>query len=366
MADLVFLFSTAHFEDDLDDVVEKISAYFPTAILVGCTAEGTVGVDTEVERSPSMSLMAATLPGVEIRPFQIDQEQLENANDEQDWERLVGVSRDQEPAFIAFADPFKVNVHGFVEKINEAFPGAPLVGGVASAGYQPDQNRLLISGQILREGIVGLALSGNIEVQTVVSQGCRPIGVPFVITRGERDIIRELGGKPVLKQLHQVMIDLSDKDEKLARQSLLIGRVIDEHKDKFTRGDFLIHNIIGVDQNSGAIRITGHARTGATVQFHVRDAESADDDLKTLLTPHGGTGVQAALIFSCNGRGTNMWSYAGHDARVVRDLIGDVPATGFFCGGEFGPVGGRNFIHGFTASIALLAPASLDPNPHEG
>lgn len=364
-ANLVTVFSTAHFEDDLELIMERITTFFPSAVTLGCTAEGTIGVETEIERSPSITLLAASLPGVEIRPFELVQDQLENAQSEEDWQRMVGVASGDKPVFIACADPFYIDVQRFVRGINESFPGAALLGGVASAGYAPNQNRLVLNGRIVREGIVGVALAGDIEVRTVVSQGCRPIGIPFVITRGERDVVRELGGKPVLKQLHQVMIDLPDRDEKLARESLLLGRVIDEHKEKFGRGDFLIHNITGVDQRSGAIRISGHARTGATVQFHVRDAESADEDLKSLLTPFGGAGVQAAMIFSCNGRGTNMWPFAGHDARVVYDLVGDVPAAGFFCGGEFGPVGGRNFIHGFTASIALLSPraASISKNP---
>jgi len=135
---------------------------------------------------------------------------------------------------------------------------------------------------------------------------------------------------------------------------LFLGRVIDEHKGGFTRGDFLIQNILGFDRKSGAVGIAGHARIGATVQFHVRDAACADEDLRKLLAPQAETDVRGALLFGCNGRGTHMWPEPHHDVTVIREILGEVPLAGFFCGGEFGPVGGRNFIHGYTASIALF------------
>ncbi|MHC4697952.1 MAG: FIST signal transduction protein [Planctomycetota bacterium] len=354
MADLVLLFTTAHFEDELSDVVERVSAAFPAAVLIGCTAEGTIGRNKELERIPSMSLLAGSMPDVTIRPFHVRQEQLESATTLSDWERIVGVSPESHPTFIAFGDPFRVSIPQFVDQINETFPGAPLLGGVASAARAPDENRLIVAGEIHREGIVGVALTGRLTVDAVVSQGCRPIGWAFVITKGERNVVRELGGRPALEQLYNVRVSLSEDDEHLARQRLLLGRVIDERKDTFSRGDFLIHDIIGVDQKSGAIGITGHARVGATVQFHVRDAASADEDLRETLAPFQLKDVRGAMLFGCNGRGTQMWPKPGHDAGVFSELFGGVPMAGFFCGGEFGPVGGNNYIHGFTASIALL------------
>lgn len=354
MVDLALLFATAHFEDELPEAVDRIGGVFSTAVLLGCTAEGTIGVRTEIERAPSMSLLVASLPGVRILPFHLRQKQLEEAATPPDWERMVAVSNESRPIFVALADPFSVAIHDFLEGINEVYPGAPLVGGVASAARQPKQNRLILNGELHREGIVGVALTGDIAVDTVVSQGCRPIGTPFVITKGERNIILELGGKPALERLHEVVVGLHAEDEQLARQSLFVGRVIDEFKDRFGRGDFLIHNIMGADRKTGALGIAGRARTGATVQFHVRDAKSADDDLRAMLSRKAGTEYEGAMLFGCNGRGSHMWPTAGHDARVVEELLGDVPLAGFFCGGEFGPVGGRNFVHGFTASIALF------------
>ncbi|MFQ5590524.1 MAG: FIST N-terminal domain-containing protein [Phycisphaerae bacterium] len=354
MADLAMLFITPHFEDELEDVVERISDAFPSAVLIGCTAEGTIGCNEELQRGPSMSLLVGSLPDVAVRPFHIRQRHVESAASLFDWERIVGVSPESRPTFVAFADPFRLNIPKFVDHINTMFLGAPLLGGVASAARAPGQNRLICMGDIHCEGIVGVALAGHLTVDVLVSQGCRPIGWPLVITRGEGNVIHELGGRPALEQFYNVRMSLPRQDELLVRKGLLLGRVIDEHKDTFSRGDFLIHDIIGVDQKSGAFAISAYARVGATVQFHVRDAATADEDLRVTLAPYQLKDVRGAMLFGCNGRGARMWPKAGHDARVLCELLGEVPVGGFFCGGEFGPIGGNNYIHGFTASIALF------------
>ena len=352
--DAVMLFATGHFFDAIPEVVNKVSGVFPNSVVMGCTAEGTIGYNREIERTPSISLLAGCLPDVVLRPFHMTQNQLETARTADHWERLLGVSAESRPTFVAFGDPFRMALHAFVDRLNEVYPGCPLVGGVASSGDRPHRNYLVANGELHTEGIVGLSLTGPLRVDTVVSQGCRPIGRPFVITRSERNVVVELGGKPALERLHEVIVNLSGEEEQLARQSLFVGRVINEYQEVFTRGDFLIQNIIGVDRKSGAIAIAGNARKGATVQFQVRDAETADEDLRALLAPHGAADVKGALMFGCNGRGTHMWPSPGHDIGVFRDQLGDVPCAGFFCGGEFGPIGGKNFIHGFTASLALF------------
>lgn len=365
--DLVLVFATPHFDDDLPEILEKVQERLPSAVLLGCTAEGTIGVDQELERVPAISLLAASLPDVDVRPFYIRQQDVEAAEQPLAWERMVAVAAESQPTFIAFADPFSVAVHTVIDRINAFYPGAPLIGGIASAARQPRQNRLFLNGELHQEGMVGVALTGQLEVKTVVSQGCRPIGKPFIITKGERNVIFELGGKPALERLQSTISKLPPEDEELARQSLLVGRVIDEFKGQFERGDFLIHNIMGADRKNGSIGIAGLAKVGATVQFHVRDAKSADEDLRAMLAVHAGTQVRGAMLFGCNGRGTHMWETPGHDIGVLREFLGGVPVAGFFCAGEFGPVGGKNFIHGFTASIALFQeprttkPAMSDP-----
>jgi small ligand-binding sensory domain FIST len=194
-------------------------------------------------------------------------------------------------------------------------------------------------------------------VQSIVSQGCRPIGSTFVVTKAEQNVLFELGGKPALARLEETYAGLSERDRQLIRQGLHLGFVMDEYKSSFSRGDFLIANVLGADRDTGAMAIGHLIRTGQTVQFHVRDAQTADEDLRHLLAedrPAGLSPPGGALLFTCNGRGTRLFSEPNHDSGLLRELCGPIPTAGFFAQGELGPVGGRNYIHGFTASIALF------------
>ena len=281
--DLVLLFCTAHYEDEIEAVLGAFSKRAPNATMLGCTSEGTIGGDRESQSGCSMSVLAGALPGVKILPFDLDQEQMEATEGRDQWMDLLGAQPETEPLIIALGDPFSFDIQTFLETANEALPGVPIVGGMASAAEAPGQNRLFCDGQIHRQGLAGVTLSGNIAVRTVVSQGCRPIGTPFVVTKGEHNLIHELGGKPALEQLSGVIQHLSEKDVGLARKALFVGRVIDEYQESFARGDFLIQNIVGFDPARGTIAVAALVRVGTTVQFHVRDAEGADEDLRTLL-----------------------------------------------------------------------------------
>ncbi len=358
--DFVLFHSTAHFEDEIDEVLASLEGRFRNAFLLGCTAEGTIGSDREAQRGCSVALLAGSLPDVGLRPFHIEQEQLESTESPDAWRDLLGADTEETRLIVAMGDPFTFHAGGFLEKTNQTLPGVPIVGGMASAAEQPGQNRLFFGGQTFRHGLSGVAMSGDLSIRTVVSQGCRPIGNPFVVTKGEQNVIRELGGHPALEQLTTVVKSLSERDVALARQSLFVGRVIDEYRESFGRGDFLIQNIIGFDPAGGALGIAAPVRVGSTVQFHVRDADSADQDLRTLLSGLAPSCAEvppaAAMLFSCNGRGIRMWPDEGHDVSVLRELCGQIPVAGFFAAGEIGPIGGRNFMHGFTASIALISP----------
>jgi small ligand-binding sensory domain FIST len=202
-----------------------------------------------------------------------------------------------------------------------------------------------------------VSLSGPIEIETVVSQGCRPIGHTLVITKARENVIEHLGGKPSLAVIKEIIDTLKPEDKELLRHGLLMGRVMSEYKDSFGRGDFLVRNVMGVDQETGAIAITDLVRAGQTVQFHVRDQATASEDLNHMLDPQRTRPPAAGgLLFSCNGRGTQMFAHPCHDISAARSAMPQTPVAGFFAAGEIGPVGGKNFIHGHTASFALFRP----------
>jgi small ligand-binding sensory domain FIST len=230
-----------------------------------------------------------------------------------------------------------------------------VIGGMASGSHVPDQNRLVLDGTAVTEGAVAVELDGPITIRTVVSQGCRPIGRTAIVTRVEQNVIRELGRRPALEVLREVFEGLSEEERERVQQGLFIGRVINEYQETFRRGDFLLRNVIGADE-AGGIAITDVVRVGQTVQFHVRDADTADEDLTVMLDAQRTQATPAAggLLFSCNGRGSRLFAQPHHDVTVLHDVLGAVPVAGFFAMGEIGPVGDQNFVHGYTASIALF------------
>ena len=358
--DVVFAFFTAHYRDDADELLEKLWLELDPQVLIGCSAEGVIGGDREIERQPGLAVMTADLPGVRLHPFHI--------GGRADWRQLLDDSEElrdrlglgpQTRAVIALGDPFTTPVDQFLSAIDGAAAGVPVVGGMASSARQPGQNALLRNDQVLTEGVVGLSIGGPIEIETIVSQGCRPIGIPLLITRSHENVIEQLGGKPAMRALRDVIDAVSEDDKSLLENGLFIGRAISEYRERFGRGDFLVRNLMGADQESGAIAIADYVKTGQTVQFHVRDGQTADEDLVLMLEKERTREPAAGgLLFSCNGRGTRMFDQPCHDITAARQALPSTPIAGFFAAGELGPIGGKNFIHGHTASFALFRPAT--------
>ena len=252
------------------------------------------------------------------------------------------------------ADPYTFPAHLLLDHLNEHAPGLPVVGGMASGGIVAGRTRLITDDEILTEGAIGAILEGAHGATAVVSQGCRPVGETFAITRAERNVVFELGGQPALKRVEELYTTATERDQLLMRRGLHVGQATTELKPELGRGDFVIRNLVGVDRDTGAIAISDMAEVGQTVQFQVRDAESAREDLRAMLEPERAAPVAGALLFSCNGRGQGLFGQPDHDVSAVRRAFGDIPVAGFFAAGELGPVAGRNFVHGFTASILLF------------
>jgi small ligand-binding sensory domain FIST len=266
--------------------------------------------------------------------------------------------RPGEAAVLLLGDPYTFPlVELFFPRIREDYGGLPVVGGMSSGSPGPGQTLLVHHREVVTAGAVGALLRGPKLDRTVVSQGCRPIGRHLVITKGHDNVIQEVSGLSPLKYLQDLFPTLSKTEQDLMQRALHIGMAMNEYQGEFGRGDFLIRNFLGVDRDSGAVAITDRIRVGQTVQFHVRDSATADDDLRSLLkADHAVNGDAAAgLIFTCNGRGARMFSEPDHDARSVRDVHGPIPMAGFFAAGELGPVGGVNHIHGFTASSVFFS-----------
>ena len=351
------LFASAHFEDGLSEIAGAVADALPTRAMIGVTGETVVHDNQELENQPAVTLWAAYMPGVKVTSFHLSQSDLERLEPPEAFQDYVSIDPLDQPYFITAADPYSINAQQLLDRLNSAYPGRPVVGGLASGAERAGQNSLVFDGHTLHHGAVGIALWGALRIDTVVSQGCRPIAEPMVITKAQRNVIHELGGKRAKQVFRSILDRCPVGDVTLAREKgMLIGRVIDESKTHFGRGDFLMRQFRLVP-NADAILINDQVRAGQTIQFHVQDAESAAEDLESLLRDQSAEPAAGALLFTCNGRGTHLFNHRNHDARSLVEAFGSIPVAGISCAGEIGPVGSRNFLHGHTASIALFRPS---------
>lgn len=352
---LAFLFLTHSHAEGFEQAAARVQEALGCRILLGCAAESIAGDAEEIEGQPGVSLWAAHLPDAQLEPFQL---QFRSTADGLVCEGFPEFSGDETAdirAMLLLGEPFTCAVDFIIDQLHDMAPGVPLLGGMASGGHGRGQNRLFYQGECLDHGAVGVIVRGGPRIRSVVSQGCRPIGHTYVITKADRNVILELGGKPALERLQETWQTISGDDQRLVQQGLHVGVVMNEYKDSFHSGDFLVGNVLGADQATGAIAIGNLVRVGQTIQFHVRDAGTADEELRQMLERETASHtVQAALLFSCNGRGTRLFPEPHHDAATIQSVCGPVPLAGFFAQGELGPVGSKNYIHGFTASVVLF------------
>lgn len=357
--DLALVFVAEGYENlEPQDLLKSFKEKIAARCLIACNANGVIGDNQEVEMRPAFSVLAMHLPGVKMAPFTFTADDIQYLKGGEDLVRYMDLYPTDKPKFIVLGDPVSADVTKLLHLFNEAYPGAPVAGGLASGIVLEADNWLCLDGAVQKEGAVGVALTGDIEFEVVVSQGCRPIGEPFIITKAEQNVLYELAGKPPIEVLKEIFSKLPAKDQKLAQHSLFVGLVRDERRSHFERGDFLIRNIVGADESSGALAVGEMLETGQTLQFQLRDAEASEQDLKMLLEKlcARGTAVQpeGALLVSCCGRGKSLFGVPDHDVKLIQSKRGPLPMTGFFANGEFGPVEKKNYVHGYTSSLTLI------------
>jgi small ligand-binding sensory domain FIST len=348
--ELVFLFLSAAHLAEVEIAAAVVREQLGAASLLGCVAEGVVGGTRELEGGPGLAIWAGALPGARVETFHLEAIPAEEGLTVSGFPDL-----DEAPALVTMlVDPFTFPAGSFLRLLNEEHAGLPVVGGIAAGAGSPGAQVLIVDDEHHADGVVGAALSG-IPIRTIVSQGCAPIGRDAVVTHAEGNVVFELAGQPALERLKADLASLPPERLQQAANGLLVGLVIDENRSEYGRGDYLVRALLGADEDSGAIAVGDEVRIGQTLRFHVRDAASADEDLRISLAEGlAGETATGALLFTCNGRGSHMFAEPDHDARVVAEAVGSPSLAGFFCGGEIGPVGGRAFLHGFTATTAVF------------
>jgi small ligand-binding sensory domain FIST len=358
-ADLVVVFLSTEHAPFAEDAAAAIADILHPAALAGATAQAVIGTGRELEDGPAISLLATSLPSGRARVHHLSVRDTGEGP-------AVEVPADLVPSpgqpMLLIADPYTFPADAFLDGVAGRFGSAVAVGGLASGASGPGGHALVCGRRVLRHGAIAVVVEGGVGLQVVVSQGCAPVGPEMVITSAEGNVIHELAGRPAYERLTEIVAGLDERGRGMVQNGLLAGLVIDENRAEYGPDDYLMRAVMGGDADEGSLMVGEAVRVGQTFRFHARDAESADADLRSALRSHTANGdrPQAALLFACNGRGTNMYPDSDHDAAAVADELGPIPLAGMFCAGEIGPVGGQTFLHGFTATMALLVNREAD------
>jgi small ligand-binding sensory domain FIST len=359
-------FLTPKFFSQATEILEAFRVHARIPLLVGCSSSSLIAGGEEVEEEAGLVLGLYSLPGAELKAVRFTQEHLEEFTEPGYWHLETGVTPEQTNGWLTFADPFHLDCEQWLRSWNEAYAPLPILGGLASGDYTEQRTQVYLNGDVFEEGGVAVSVGGNVELASVISQGCTPIGETWTITRAEQNIIYEIGNRPAYQVLSDTVRGLSAEEQKKCHGNLFVGLVINEYLDEFHRGDFLIRNLIGGDPNSGALAVGALPRSGQTIQFQRRDAAAGTEDITQLLHRMRGKlkdhPVYGACLCSCNGRGYRLFGKTNHDASHVQKEFGPLGLAGFFCNGEIGPVGDKNFLHGYTASLALFVKKGQAPS----
>lgn len=348
-ADLAVAFFGSAYAGSAPLMAERLAGLAATSI--GVSAQGVIADAREFERPDALAVWAARLPGVTLTGLRYAPPAT-SASETVAWPPPPPDSA----GMLAFCDPYSFPAEAFLAWARGQAPGTAVSGGLASGGRLPGGNRLLLDGEVHADGAVTVALGGALRLRHLVSQGCRPVGPAYVVTSAEGNIVHELAGAPAVERVREVFAAAEAGDRDLLRRGLLIGILLDERTEEPGTGDFLVRGVLGAEPGGAGLVLGDTVEVGRTVRFHVRDAASADKDLCVLLSDVASRQAAGGLLFTCNGRGRGLFGQADHDAELASAALGGAPLAGFFAAGEFGPVGGRSWLHGFTASLLVLEP----------
>jgi small ligand-binding sensory domain FIST len=355
---LGLVFMSPNFFPHAQATLEILRVHARIPLLAGCSSTSLVAGSREIENATGIALALYSLPGAELKGFRFAQTQVEEADGAAYWPLESGVEPKRTNGWLAFIDPFHLDAENWIRSWNAAYASLPTFGGLSSGIYSEQTTQVYLNGEVFEDGGVAVSVGGDVKLAGVISQGCTPIGDTWTLTRVEQNLIHQIANRPAYAVLEDTVKKLSPADQQKARGNLFIGLVVNEYLEDFHRGDFLVRNLIGGDPNSGVLAVAALPRAGQTIQFHRRDAVAANEDMGELLERAkekiGGATIYGGCLCCCNGRGKNLFGQPNHDAELVQKELGPLGLAGFYGNGEIGPVGGKNYLHGFTASLALF------------
>jgi len=355
---LGLVFMSPKFFPHARQTLEILRVHARIPLLAGCSSTGLIADSSEIENAPGFALALYSMPGAELKGFRFTQKQVEEAGGAVYWRLETGIEPKHTNGWLVFIDPFHLDAESWIHSWNEAYAPLPALGGLASGVFSDQTTQVYLNGDVFEDGGVAISVGGGVKLASVISQGCTPIGETWTLTRVEHNTIQQIANRPAYTVLAETFQKLPPAEQQKARGNLFIGLVVNEYLEDFHRGDFLVRNLIGGDLNSGVLAVGAMPRTGQTMQFQRRDAATATEDMNELLARAKnqltGTTIYGGCLCCCNGRGQNFFGHPNHDAELVQKQLGPIGLAGFFCNGEIGPVGEKNFLHGYTASLALF------------
>ena len=359
---LGLVFMSPKFFPQAETILEILRLHAQIPLLVGCSGGGLVANSEELENTNGLVLALYSLPGAKLKAIRFTQEQVEAADGENFWPVETGLAPDKVNGWLAFVDPFHLDGEKWLRSWNQNYSGVPVYGGLASGNFPEPHAQVYLNGEVFEDGGVAIAVGGEVTLAGVISQGCTPIGEAWTLTRVEQNLIRNIANRPAYTVLTETVQSLPAEEQRKVQGNLHIGLVVNEYLEDFHRGDFLVRNLLGGDPNSGVLAVGALPRPGQTIQFQRRDAAAASEDLNDLLAREksrlADMEIYGGCLFCCNGRGKNLFGRPSHDAELVQAHFGPTGIAGFFCNGEIGPIGDKNFLHGFTAALALFVKKS--------
>ena len=356
--DIAIAFVSAAYGPSIEQLPQMLRPHLGDCLLLGCNAGGLIGGGSEEEEEPGVALLCGRLPDAVLTAIHLEQATLPPLSaSRENWWRLLDLGPESEASFLLLADPATLDAESCARGLDRAFPGSTVVGGLTSGVLEPGASRLFNNGQVHRSGALLLALTGNVVIDSVLAQGCRPVGDPLFVTACEGNLISELDGRPPKELLTALFATLDEADRARFADALCIGLALPGPRQIVGAGDFLMRNVLGLDPDSGALWIGSRISPNAVVQFHLRDGQAASDELeeRLALSLAGDLAPSAALLFACVGRGRNMFGVSGHDSGTLRRMI-DIPVSGMFSAGEIAPVQGATFVHGYSSVFGLIRP----------
>jgi small ligand-binding sensory domain FIST len=355
---LGLVFMSPKFFPHARQTLEILRVHARIPLLAGCSSMGLIAGAQEIEGASGFVLALYSLPGAELKGFRFTQKQVEEADSTAYWHLETGVEPKRSNGWLVFIDPFHLDAESWIRSWNEAYAPLPALGGLASGAFSDQTTQVYLNGDVFEDGGVAVSVGGDVKLAGIISQGCTPIGETWTLTRVEHNLIRQIANRPAYAVLAETFQKLPPAEQQKARGNLFIGLVVNEYLEDFHRGDFLVRNLIGGDPNSGVLAVGATPRAGQTMQFQRRDAAAATEDMNELLSRAkkqlADSTIYGGCLCCCNGRGQNLFGHPNHDAELVEKQLGPLGLAGFFCNGEIGPVGQKNFLHGHTASLALF------------